>query len=89
MTHPRLIDPVDLPAYGLAVGLMFVQGAGYRVATDDGTSLRHMAPAAARRLAKTLGDGEEGAALAPVCEALCDAADKVDGLANAKVAGAA
>jgi hypothetical protein len=89
MSGHRLIDPVELPDYRLTVGLIFVQGVGYRVGTWDGYESRQMSPAAARRFARDLGSGEAGDALLPVISAINTAADKVDGLASATPHGTA
>lgn len=85
---PSLIDgmfsePVDLSDYRLVLGLQHRPGAGLRVCAWDGENVRHMSPAAARRLAKSL-DGE---ALKPVADALEALADRV-GEIEASVAAA-
>lgn len=80
MTGPRLIDATELPGFGLSVGLIFIQGAGYRVGASDPDGVRHMAPAAARRLARELSVGEHAEELKPAIEALNNAADKLDAL---------
>jgi hypothetical protein len=88
MTH-NLIDAVELPEYRLTVGLVFVQGVGYRVGTWDGHEARQMSPSAARRFARELYATEVGDELQPVIRALKAASDKVDGLANVNPAGTA
>lgn len=77
----RLIDPIVLEEFETAVGRVFVQGAGYRVGSLDlDGKVRHMAPAAARRLARELTESANGEALMPVIDALKVMADKVEGL---------
>lgn len=82
MVDSRIIDATELPDFGLSIGLIFIQGAGFRVATSDPEGARHMAPAAARRLANDLASGEHATELKPAVDALNAAADKLDALAN-------
>lgn len=74
----RLSECVVLPEHHMAAGLLHIDGAGVRVATWDGTHLRHMSQAAARRLANDLEADETASALKPVIEAVRTLADRVD-----------
>lgn len=85
-------EDISLPDYEMSVGLVTVDGVGLRVSTAGAEGVRHMSAAAARRLAKTLEDGEHGAALRPVAAALRAKADELDaihGLRDAEPAGRA
>jgi len=67
---PKMIEPTVLEDHGMSVGLIFIQGTGFRVGAFDGRNQRHMSAMAARRLARTLDATSEAAELAPVILAL-------------------
>ena len=88
----RLLELVSLPEHDFFCGLLFIQGAGYRIGVVSDGQTHHMSAAAARRLAREYEDEPEVAEeLAPVCEALRATADKLDqyGLAGAEPEGRA
>jgi hypothetical protein len=72
--RPTILNPTALPEHGITVGLVYVQGAGYRVCAEDSSA------AAARRFAKQLEgqDAHVSAFLKPVIEALEAAAASLD-----------
>lgn len=74
----RLIEPTILPGLDLAVGVVFVQGAGYRVGAVSIDGLRHMSAAAARRYARDLEATPHAEQLRPAIEAVRAVADEVD-----------
>lgn len=79
---PRLIEPIVLRDYGIAVGGVEIEGTGLRVGTFSDNTVRHMSPAAARRLAKQLAADDEAPALGPVIEALNAVADRVEAVTH-------
>lgn len=68
------------PGHETSVGVVNVTGAGLRVATVVCGEVRHMAPAAARRLASDLEGGDHAEELRPVIDALRDRATEVEAL---------
>jgi hypothetical protein len=73
---PRLIGANDMPDFGITVGVVEMAGAGPRVAVVSDGQMRHMAPAAALRLAREYEASTEAVALRPVVKALEGAADQ-------------
>lgn len=81
---------VALPDHEMAVGVVNIAGAGPRVATISNGEVRHMPPAAARRLARALEEDAHAAELRPVIDALREKATEVEallGLRDMPVAG--
>lgn len=78
--RPTILNPTALPEHGITVGLVYVQGAGYRVCAEDSAVQRHMSAAASRRFAEQLEgqDAHVSAFLKPVIEALEAAAASLD-----------
>lgn len=76
----RLVDPILLPEHEIAVGLTFVQGAGYRVGTVTPAGLNHMSAAQARRVARELDGGAHGGDLSAATAAMRSIADMLDRL---------
>lgn len=71
----RLHDPIVLDDHEIAVGVVFVQGAGHRVGTVTPVGLNHMSAAQARRMGRELGAHPS---LSAAVEALNTVADRLD-----------
>lgn len=82
-----LSEQIDLPDHNLSLGLLHIDGAGIRVCAWDGSAMRHMAPAAARRWAADLDTGPFASAFTPVVDALtnlCERVEEISAMAAAR-----
>lgn len=80
-----LLEPTELPDFAMRIGFVFIQGTGFRVGTETGDGYqRHMSVAAARRLARTLGETDQSGELEAVIEALNAHADRLEGWLDGK-----